>query len=646
MKGLPLPSKNRTVQNLVSKYLPTAVATLIEPIWILLNRLLCLLQPLEQMRRSRAPASQSIALNYSSLPPQLTLIEAIRSGHILLATVCGMALLANLLATAFAGLIFRQTVPLSRPTVFSPPFELLFANIDGSSGPRISQVPGTPWSEYSGAYQGGGEDHFMASESNLTRNTSLPSWTDGKAMYLPFMVSRSVTSDVQSTYEARTKYISAEPKCIPLIHNKDYHLRLWNHVKVSDNNTVSRQIFDVQVSDANGDRIICYSAQDNLGDALGPISRIPSMRVCREGKTAAELVTTLEASPNATSHEKAVCMSAVVVGWMRTTQWNCPQQEDPERAPPPGFEDASSNNTLLLTCQPSVHIGSATLTVDSSGLLQGPASDLIAYIDQSPEALEGYFSSGAASLVAQSNLFLFRSLVSPWHNDTIASEFIHYFINRAEGSLRFTDPAEPLPTFEDIIGPINQAYARLFAIWLGVNKELLFLPATNTTKQMNGITITQEERLFFTVPLFIISETILGIYILVSLLIYLRRPGRYLPRMPTSLAAIIALFASSAAVRDLQHTSHMSTKEREKHLHDLDCRYGYGSYVGGDGSVHVGIEKVPYVRAMEETRFEHSRVHREIRRRNGKKQEEEEYVPLGDGDVRDARDADALDDEA
>ena len=164
---------------------------------------------------------------------------------------------------------------------------------------------------------------------------------------------------------------------------------------------------------------------------------------------------------------------------------------------------------------------------------------------------------------------------------------------------------------------MNQAYSRLFAIWLGVNRELLFVPANNTTKpQVSGIVITPEERLLFVTPLFIISEFILSIYIVVSLIIYLRRPGRYLARMPTSIAAIIALFAPSAAVKDLRGTAHMTNKKREKYLKELGCRYGYGSYVGGEDSVvHVGIEKMPFVQYLKEVSFVGSMAGKGVKRR-------------------------------
>jgi hypothetical protein len=59
-------------------------------------------------------------------------------------------------------------------------------------------------------------------------------------------------------------------------------------------------------------------------------------------------------------------------------------------------------------------------------------------------------------------------------------------------------------------------------------------------------------------------------------------------------------------VEDVQGTSGLSSKERGKYLDRLGNTYGYGSYVGKDGSVHVGIEKDPFVRRMKVKSFQHT----------------------------------------
>jgi hypothetical protein len=177
-----------------------------------------------------------------------------------------------------------------------------------------------------------------------------------------------------------------------------------------------------------------------------------------------------------------------------------------------------------------------------------------------------YTTNGVENIIGQSNMFLFRTLLPSWHNDSFASENIHYFVNRERGDVRLTDPNTPIPNFTDVEEAVDNAFVRLFATWVSVNRDLLFLPATNATPWIEGFVIVQEERLFFTFPMFIVSECILGIYIIVSMLVYIRRPGRYFPRMPVSIAAVIALFASSAAVKEFCNTSGMTNKGRKEYL--------------------------------------------------------------------------------
>jgi hypothetical protein len=624
--GLPLPSGSRIVQGLVREYLPTAIATAIEPIWILINRLLCMLQPLEELQRTRAPPAKSISLNYNSVPPQLTIVKAVRSGHFLLASVCGMALLANVLATAFAGLLFQEVLPLSKPASFLPPLAPTFVSINGSSGPPENEQPTTSAVEYSGAYQGGtGEDQFLVAESNYTRNTSLPSWTDKDAMYLPFLTQNSREQTDHQMYQARTKYFSAEPNCRRLVFGDDYHMQLHFNDSYDDEDVFLRTrslLFDVQIPDRDAKNVTCYPSVPYSFNGLGRKGQLDVLEACRLGKLSAKLVTSLTALPNATQHERETCSSAVMVGWMRTTNQNCiPIGANMTEVESDDLEDPTADNTFLMSCHPSLTVGDASVLVDSKGVLQEQARDVVLDPDQTLKALDKYSTNGITNLIAQSNLFLFRTLESTYHNDSFASEHIHYFMNRASGTLRLTDPNEPLPRFEDVEQPMRSAYKRLFAIWLGVNKERLFVSSSNATVPVENVTgtiIALEERILFNTPLFIISEAILSIYIIMSITIYLRRPGRYLARMPTSIAAVIALFAASAAVRDLQGTSNMTSNEREKYLDDLGCTYGYGSYIGGDGSVHVGIEKAPFVRKAKQTTFEHSRAEREMRKRAAK----------------------------
>jgi hypothetical protein len=159
--------------------------------WILINRLLCMLQPLQELQDCNAKAKKSIDMDYSSLPPQLVVFKALRSKHFVLAAVCTMALLANVLAVAFSGLFNQESRGIQYTTTFQPPYQYKVVPINGTIGPGDDTFGGL---EASGAYRGGtGEEQFLVAESNLTRNTALPSWTDDSMFYLPVFAESVLT---------------------------------------------------------------------------------------------------------------------------------------------------------------------------------------------------------------------------------------------------------------------------------------------------------------------------------------------------------------------------------------------------------------------------------------------------------------------
>jgi hypothetical protein len=196
-------------------------------------------------------------------------------------------------------------------------------------------------------------------------------------------------------------------------------------------------------------------------------------------------------------------------------------------------------------------------------------------------------------------MYIFRDNFPGWHNDSFASDYTNYFIKHgAYNSTRLVDPNQSPPTFDEIYQPLRETYSSLFAIWMGLSKHKLLIPYNKESQPTTDAWKVQpERRLFLSTPMFIVAEAILCIYAIIAMVVYLKRPGQYLARMPTSIASVIALFAASTVVEDMRNTSHLNRKERAKFLEDLDQRYGYGSFVGGeDGRVHIGIEKTPFVR--------------------------------------------------
>ncbi|KAF2276456.1 uncharacterized protein EI97DRAFT_377434 [Westerdykella ornata] len=575
--GFPLPSTNKIVQNIVQKYIPTATATLIEPMWILINRLLCLLQQLEELRSGHAVAKRSIDLDYASLPPQLVIFKALRSRHFLLASVCSMALLANVLSVAFADLFRQNPVNITTASQFQIPFESKFVYVNGTMGPpyRSRLARGESIGEASGAWSGGkGDDQFLIARSNITGGTPLPPWTDEKMVYMPFITG----NDSISLYSARTTAFGSTLECKPLVAGVNWTATLYPSPQ--DPNDLLMN-FSTIVTTASGDQVRCAD-QHTIRRGLVDYQNRQAGYLCQEGPIAAEFTSFLFAErDNATKAEEDACAGALAFGWTRNATGTCGPLVE---------RTLNDGDTLFIQCTPKVLVGEATVLVDAQGRLQRPASDIKVLEGMSPKELATYFSNDPLELIKQSKKFLFDA-GAMWHNDKFASHFINYFIRARNGS-RVLDPQLPPPTFTDVEEPMESVYSYLFSIWLGSNKEKLFVPYDKAAApSLSGSTITTRERLFLSTTMSAIALGILCLYALVSVLVYLRRPGQYLARLPTCIASIIALFAASEAVRDFQGTSRYGKKERARYLEGLGLHYGYGGFIGRDGRVHVGIEK-------------------------------------------------------
>ena len=123
-----------------------------------------------------AEARRSLLLKYTSLPPQLVFLRAIRGRHFLLAALALTALLANVLTVALSGLFTQQSVfgsldwPLK--STYRPKFQFV---LDGRPSPAYASFIQT-WDP---------NDAIYAVLDNLTNETGLPPWTTPDYFFLP-----------------------------------------------------------------------------------------------------------------------------------------------------------------------------------------------------------------------------------------------------------------------------------------------------------------------------------------------------------------------------------------------------------------------------------------------------------------------------
>ncbi|KAJ9651679.1 hypothetical protein H2198_009061 [Neophaeococcomyces mojaviensis] len=91
----------------------------------------------------------------------------------------------------------------------------------------------------------------------------------------------------------------------------------------------------------------------------------------------------------------------------------------------------------------------------------------------------------------------------------------------------------------------------------------------------------------------ILSITILTFAICVASLVYARRRHPFLPREPSTIAAVLAFIYSSKMLTDFIDTETLDAKQMEARLKTLGKRYALGWFVGRDRKVHCAIDEEP-----------------------------------------------------
>ena len=558
--GLPLPSGSLTVQQLLLNYLPTAVSTLIEPFWVVLNRLRCLLQPFDELRLGSAPPSASLNLRYSSLPPQLVFWRAIRARHFLLAAVCAIALLANVLTVALSGLFNKNFVYLSENL---PLRQLRLSSLQTKSA----------WIN-----AGTTIDHFYIANSNITAGTSLPPWVTPSHYLVPFELPPSI--DIAARYKAVTTAVSAELECREMNTTQSK-----SFVSFALNEAATFASLSTTHHQPDGVVFRCYP------DLILNLEGSPA------GTNALEVLTMMVAhDTNGTSAEKAFCPTIMVAGWIRSNITLGAALHSNSTKVPTFRTSSVSMEQMFMACRPRLNSTSIKITVDGSGTILDTES-----------AIESPTSANITGLFSLSQT-LDKGFAAPesrryWHNDTIASNWPNYFIKRLTNSTAILDAQASVPLFAPTAAVLSDVYTRTFATLLSLN-TVWSLPAADSanTTVILAQRITGHWRVFMNPTMFKLAIVILSLDLIVAIWLYAARPKAFLPRMPTSLASVIAFFAAGKILEDLKSQTDsgkrglaVSVDEHMSHLESKGWKFGYGRlFPDQDGKRHVGIERVPF----------------------------------------------------
>ncbi|KAF2403009.1 hypothetical protein EJ06DRAFT_506154 [Trichodelitschia bisporula] len=573
-QGLPLPSKNQFIRQLVENYIPTALATFTEPLWLCLNRLLCILQPFEALRQGPGSAETTVDLGYTNVPPQFAIVKALRKRHYILAAVCAMTAISNVLPVAFGGLFFEGIANLDTPAKFATPFKLTLQPIpddafslplpDGGAGATFVTVQNL--------------SPLYRITSNLTANTPMPPWSDDSFVYLPFKAF-SGAENATWQYRAITPMLGAELKCSPV--------SMYEYTFDMPSNGANAT-FRVTIPRGDGEMVTCEPREVRLD---GKLNTMDLFFGTTNGSAALELNAALDSLKGASPEDAIFCRLHVFAGWIRASTTQNSTSIDTNRADEKQITVDSHTETLIV-CQSNLIMGAADVIASADGHIQR-----VMTVNISTDTTDTVLGQDTSKLIGEAHKIMFDTGAT-WHNDSFPSDFNNFFIEKMTNSTRLLDYTLPPPEFDMAAAAYSRMYSKVFSALVSTNMDKIFAPgdmSPDAPSATAGFIIKPTLRIFVSTTMFVISETILGLYCLVTIALYFHRPLRILSRLPTNPASLIAYFAAGHAVEDFQSTSWMSGSRRAEHLKMMGNRYGFGSFIGTDGKPHVGIEKAPFV---------------------------------------------------
>ena len=535
--GLPLPSRKPVVTNIVLNYIPVVFATFLEPFWVLLNRLLCVLRPFEELRNGQATASQSLDLRYMSLPPQLVIFRALNARHFLLAAVCAISVSANILAVSLSGLFQTDVVSIESNVTFTAQYLPIFNQSNGTTG----------------------SDHIYIAKSNFSDGTALPPWVSRDTFFIPFGLDMKSTLGDVHAYKATTQGFRIKVECLQTELDSVAYIT----------NAVDR--FIVPRPAPGGRNIDCSGINNAMGG---------------QNNSNAALEVLQAVTSNVSKEHRDLCETILVAGFLRanlSVSHNLSKTgNDANSFFSTDVLHVNTVSSLWLICQPTFVTAPYQITVDSNGRVQTYTLQAPYSTDLSPYFTENF---NLTSLIrGTSQLLATAPDTNPfWHNDTFVDSWFAYFVKTLSNSTLPTDPSAPIPAFDAIAPLVEDIYTRLFAIILGLHPDW-FSPAPPGA-EIPGTVLVSCTRVFMSHSMLIIAMALISLNVLVAVAYYIKRPKRMLAQMPNTIASMVELFEGSGLIAE----------KNSEHGWRGDWRFGYGRFVGTDRKPHLGIERRPFV---------------------------------------------------
>ena len=166
------------MSQIIFSFIPTVIATLLEPFWVLVGRYLALYQPYIKLHRGNASPASSLGPKYTNIPPVLIAPRALRHAHIFLFLASMIVITANFLAVALGGIFNRSLLPLTSDIMVTYPLTTSI-NTEIQSANSGRNVLG-------GTFAKDSEEDWLVVNTNVVEGTDLPAWVTDEFYFLPF----------------------------------------------------------------------------------------------------------------------------------------------------------------------------------------------------------------------------------------------------------------------------------------------------------------------------------------------------------------------------------------------------------------------------------------------------------------------------
>lgn len=555
--GLQPPSSSEIFNQFLLNFLPVAAVTLLGMYSALICRIYSFLRPIYDLSLCGATATTTLLAKHNTFLPQLLSISALRTKHYLLALMSATALASSFLTVTVAGIFIVGQIDSQNSISLELDPRTDFADLNSTLLQAFQTKP-----------NGNDPEPWTLNYANFTTGMPLATWTTPEFAMAPLSLPQVSQA---SEYLLNTTLYTSGLTCLDFF-------QPGSQIETS---------LDFENNGTNFILWANFTHNDNTNSSCGIRAIAPYTGL--HGQLSASSVSALEVTANLArlnesgSFTDDFCSSKVVNGWFRGKLVGDEKDFRVEY------------NATIALCEQQLQMQYAQVQASPQGDILGV--DLLGEpqpVLNTSESLQISFDRSALNVMR-------NTLMSAWHNDTVARDWSNRLYIELRGNRDWLDASIPPPAYNSAIPLISKVSKRVFTSVVSLNRARMNMTATSESKfatlasgtssrtLVDAQAVVPERRIFMSKPNFIISITILIFDFLVLMSFRISLPKPFLPRMPFTIASQIAFFAGSHIIEDVVKNG----------LDLQDFRYGYGKFIGRNGTVHVGIERDSFVQPLQ-----------------------------------------------